>query len=315
MSDSPTLGTMIRERRLEQGLSLGQLATKLGHTSASVRRWERGEDVPSNALIVRIADVLDLDEAAMRAALTETPAAAATEPAATNEPEPATSVASTIDEKDAPQAPELPWEVPDDAPTEQESAEPTAVVTEEPAKPEPPEAQAPAPAPGKSRTCRKLRQHQHLRRSGRCQIPSRPSNSLSRPSSLPSRPSSLPSPPVELPESPVEPPEPPDEPILSSAPSEPKPISPEALAETVQSPVAPAPAKKIAGTDRRPTSRRLPPKPSLWWPRPARSRPTPAPHRSLRAPFLRGRPWIGRLSRTHSPCFSTPSIAGSTGSA
>lgn len=40
------LGELIREQRLALGLSLGQLATKVGRTAASIRKWERGEDFP-----------------------------------------------------------------------------------------------------------------------------------------------------------------------------------------------------------------------------------------------------------------------------
>jgi transcriptional regulator with XRE-family HTH domain len=119
MSDSAPLGTVIRERRLEKGLSLGQLATKLGHTAASVRRWERSEDVPSNALIVRIAEVLDLDERALRASLAVAPAA---EPAPS--PEPETVPESEQSPKTAPAQP---------APEDDTGGRPAATPKEEPA--------------------------------------------------------------------------------------------------------------------------------------------------------------------------------------
>ena len=153
MSDSPTLGTMIRERRLEQGLSLGQLATKLGHTSASVRRWERGEDVPSNALIVRIADALDLDETDLRAAPTVTPAAAAPpvgEAKPTAKPEPETAQAASgadQDETPEPQEHELPREIVDESPEAPAPTESTTVTDGEPEPAEEPQ-RAEEPEPG-----------------------------------------------------------------------------------------------------------------------------------------------------------------------
>lgn len=74
MPDASTLGSLIRERRLEMGFSLGQLATKLGHTAASVRRWERGEDMPEVDLLPKIAKELDLDTGRLTALRTESPA-------------------------------------------------------------------------------------------------------------------------------------------------------------------------------------------------------------------------------------------------
>lgn len=43
------------------GLSLGQLASRLGRTAASVRSWERGEEELDADLLVQVAEVLELD--------------------------------------------------------------------------------------------------------------------------------------------------------------------------------------------------------------------------------------------------------------
>ena len=53
---------MIRTSRLEKDLSLGQLASAIGRSPSSVRRWERGETAPSADVISDLAAVLDLDE-------------------------------------------------------------------------------------------------------------------------------------------------------------------------------------------------------------------------------------------------------------
>ena len=58
---SKSLGELIRERRLGLGLSLGQLATKLSTSSAEVRRWERGEEIPAEEARSVLAEVLEVD--------------------------------------------------------------------------------------------------------------------------------------------------------------------------------------------------------------------------------------------------------------
>ncbi len=62
MDDSLTLGRLIRESRLERGLSLGQLASKVGRSSSSVRRWERDEVPPAIGVMSDLAAALELDE-------------------------------------------------------------------------------------------------------------------------------------------------------------------------------------------------------------------------------------------------------------
>ena len=67
MSDAVAMGRTIREARLAKGMSLGQLASAVGRSSSSVRRWERGEVPPAIGIIDDLADVLDLDAAELRA--------------------------------------------------------------------------------------------------------------------------------------------------------------------------------------------------------------------------------------------------------
>lgn len=61
-------GTLVREKRLGLGLSLGQLASQVSRTAATVRAWERGERVPDAATIRKLASVLAADGAELQAA-------------------------------------------------------------------------------------------------------------------------------------------------------------------------------------------------------------------------------------------------------
>ncbi|RPI26294.1 MAG: XRE family transcriptional regulator, partial [Actinobacteria bacterium] len=61
MTTTSTLGALIRESRLAKGMSMGQLASAVGRTAASVRRWERDEVVPGADVVERLAAVLELD--------------------------------------------------------------------------------------------------------------------------------------------------------------------------------------------------------------------------------------------------------------
>lgn len=62
MADPDALGTLIRTSRLDRGLSLGQLASAVGRSSSSVRRWERGEGAPSADVVSDLATALGLNE-------------------------------------------------------------------------------------------------------------------------------------------------------------------------------------------------------------------------------------------------------------
>jgi hypothetical protein len=101
MSDPKTFGQAVREARLAKGMSMGQLATSVERSTASVRRWERDEGVPAKGIIDELAAVLDLsdDDVALivrEPAHGETPFAApppASPPSAT--PSPATPPPAT----------------------------------------------------------------------------------------------------------------------------------------------------------------------------------------------------------------------------
>lgn len=67
MATTSTFGQLIRERRLAKGMSMGQLASSVDRTAASVRRWERDEVVPGSEVVERLAGVLDLDAAELAA--------------------------------------------------------------------------------------------------------------------------------------------------------------------------------------------------------------------------------------------------------
>lgn len=61
MNRETTLGGAVRDRRLALGYSLGQLATKVNKTAASIRSWERGDTVPTEQETDALSDALDLD--------------------------------------------------------------------------------------------------------------------------------------------------------------------------------------------------------------------------------------------------------------
>ena len=63
-----TFALIVREKRLSLGLSLGQLASQVSRTAATVRAWERAERGPDDATIRRLAAVLAIDVEELRAA-------------------------------------------------------------------------------------------------------------------------------------------------------------------------------------------------------------------------------------------------------
>ena len=65
MASNGELGTTIREARLKKGMSLGQLASAVGRSSSSVRRWERGEVAPAATVLTKLQAILEIDPAAM----------------------------------------------------------------------------------------------------------------------------------------------------------------------------------------------------------------------------------------------------------
>jgi len=62
MSDSKTFGQAVREARIARGMSMGQLAAAVERSTASVRRWEKGEGMPSDTVVHRLMAVLDIDD-------------------------------------------------------------------------------------------------------------------------------------------------------------------------------------------------------------------------------------------------------------
>lgn len=62
------LGVLIREARLKKGMSLGQLASAVGRSSSSVRRWERGEVAPAATVLPKLVAILEIDRSAIEAA-------------------------------------------------------------------------------------------------------------------------------------------------------------------------------------------------------------------------------------------------------
>jgi transcriptional regulator with XRE-family HTH domain len=65
MDDATSMGRFIRESRLQQGMSLGQLAATIGRSPSSVRRWERDEVAPATAVVPQLAVALDVDVSAL----------------------------------------------------------------------------------------------------------------------------------------------------------------------------------------------------------------------------------------------------------
>ena len=66
-----SFGQMVREARLERHLSMGQLAAAVDRSTASVRRWERDEGLPSEDAIDTLILRLGLDRADVENALAE----------------------------------------------------------------------------------------------------------------------------------------------------------------------------------------------------------------------------------------------------
>jgi len=61
LENPASFGATVRDRRLALGYSLGQLATKVHKTAASIRAWERGANHPDGDELTVLAKALDLD--------------------------------------------------------------------------------------------------------------------------------------------------------------------------------------------------------------------------------------------------------------
>lgn len=66
MTTHKEIGATIREARLGESMSLGQLASAIGRSSSSVRRWERGEVAPAVSVVPKLAAILDIDPDELR---------------------------------------------------------------------------------------------------------------------------------------------------------------------------------------------------------------------------------------------------------
>lgn len=95
MSDDRDFGTIINERRLELGYSLGQLANRIGVTAAQVRAWERGAETPDDPTVGLIAGELDLSGADLRGAMRSAGSGGAA-PVRSDRPEEATAAVMAV---------------------------------------------------------------------------------------------------------------------------------------------------------------------------------------------------------------------------
>lgn len=73
MADHQELGMTIRKARLDKSMSLGQLASAVGRSSSSVRRWERGEVAPAASVLPKLAAVLEIDPELLKRSSSPTP--------------------------------------------------------------------------------------------------------------------------------------------------------------------------------------------------------------------------------------------------
>ena len=62
MNDLRTFGQAVREARLAKGLSMGQLAAAVERSTASVRRWERDQGMPTRAVAEELVSILGLED-------------------------------------------------------------------------------------------------------------------------------------------------------------------------------------------------------------------------------------------------------------
>ena len=65
MKESKTTGQILREEREKKGLLLRQVAAMLDIDTAILSKIERGERKASKELIVKLAEILELDEEAL----------------------------------------------------------------------------------------------------------------------------------------------------------------------------------------------------------------------------------------------------------
>lgn len=109
MADAPVLGRLIRSARLDKGLSREQLASAVGRSASTVRRWERAESAPSVDVVGDLATALDLDEVELNAlaasarpddSVTETEPASGADIAEEQQVQATPTVRTTIEDED-----------------------------------------------------------------------------------------------------------------------------------------------------------------------------------------------------------------------
>ena len=61
----PRLGSFIREKRIQAGLTQAALAEQLGYTSQFVANWERDASAPPANRLFELIQILKVDEAEM----------------------------------------------------------------------------------------------------------------------------------------------------------------------------------------------------------------------------------------------------------
>ena len=103
MTDRRTFGQAIREARLSKSMSMGQLATAVERSTASVRRWERDQGVPAETVVQKLIVVLDLDETET-VALAAAPLPVVAAPPQSPAPSDATRATSVATTSTSPQA-------------------------------------------------------------------------------------------------------------------------------------------------------------------------------------------------------------------
>ncbi len=59
LMSQPQIGNLIREIRLETGLTQEQFASQLGVTCSTMNRWERGRSKPSPLALQKIEQLLE----------------------------------------------------------------------------------------------------------------------------------------------------------------------------------------------------------------------------------------------------------------
>ncbi|MEA3501663.1 MAG: helix-turn-helix transcriptional regulator [Actinomycetota bacterium] len=102
MNDLRTFGQAVREARLAKGMSMGQLAAAVERSTASVRRWERDQGMPTRAVAEELVRILGLEDteflsptAAPSPTIPPPDVPAAPEPAETSDATRATAASAT----------------------------------------------------------------------------------------------------------------------------------------------------------------------------------------------------------------------------